>query len=76
MLADKRVYAIGFGAIIACLADNITLEVVEAIGKLKEDIDPGVCRVVFKDKGFASDAVKTNAVQILKRYDIDEVKSI
>ena len=76
VLSNKKVYSIGFGAIIACLSENITLEVVEAIGRLKEELDPGTCRVVFKDSGFISDAVKTNAIQILKRYEIHEVKSI
>ncbi len=76
VIEGKKVYSIGFGAIIACLADNITLEITEGIGALKEELEPGICRVVFKDKGFTSDSVKTNAIQILKRYDIHEVKSI
>ena len=28
------------------------------------------------DSGFATDSVKTNAIQILKRYNIEDVKSI
>ncbi len=28
------------------------------------------------DSGFATDSVKTNAIQILKRYNIENVKSI
>ena len=72
----KKVFDIGFGAIIACLDDNISLEVVEEIGKLKEELNPDTCRVVFMDNGFSSDSVKTNAVQILKRFNIEDVKSI
>lgn len=75
-IADKKVFDIGFGAIIACLDENITLEVVKGIGKLKEELSPDTCRVVFMDNGFASDSVKTNAVQILKRFNIKDVKSI
>lgn len=72
----KKVFDIGFGAIIACLDDNISLEVVEGIGKLKEELNPDTCRVVFMDNGFSSDSVKTNAIQILKRFNMDDVKSI
>lgn len=75
-IAGKRVFDIGFGAIIACLDDNISLDVVEGIGKLKEDLNPDTCRVVFMDNSFNSDSVKTNAVQMLKRYNIEDVKSI
>lgn len=76
VISGKKVYDIGFGAIIACLDDNITLDVVEGIGKLKEEVGPNTCRVVFMDNGFSTDSVKTNAVQILKRYNIEDVKSI
>ncbi|NFO48607.1 site-specific DNA-methyltransferase [Clostridium botulinum] len=73
---DKKVFDIGFGAIIACLDKDITLELVEGIGKLKEQLEPDTCRVVFMDNGFSSDSIKTNAVQILKRYNIEDVKCI
>ncbi|WP_394884694.1 site-specific DNA-methyltransferase [Clostridium butyricum] len=75
-IEGKKVFDIGFGAIIACLDKDLTLDVVEGIGKLKGKLDPDSCRVVFMDNGFASDSVKTNAVQILKRYSIDDVKCI
>lgn len=75
-IQGKKVFDIGFGAIIACLENNISLEVVEGIGKLKEELQPETCRVVFMDNGFSSDSVKTNAIQILKRYNIEDVKSI
>ncbi|MPQ43160.1 site-specific DNA-methyltransferase [Clostridium tarantellae] len=75
-IKGKKVFSIGFGAILVCLDKDITLEVVEAIGKLKDDLEPEFCRVVFMDNGFNSDSIKTNAVQILKRYGIEDVKSI
>lgn len=76
IVSGKKVFDIGFGAIIACLDKDITLEVVEGIGKLKEQLEPDTCRVVFMDNGFSGDSVKTNAVQILKRYNIEDVKCI
>ncbi len=75
-LSGKRVFNIGKGALIVCLAENIGIETVKGIGSLKEEIAPVVCRVVFRDNGFADDVVKTNALQELKRYGIEEVRSI
>jgi adenine-specific DNA-methyltransferase len=45
------------------------------IGKWKNELEPEICRVIFKDTGF-SDVEKTNAFQTLKRFGITEVKSI
>ena len=75
-VTGKTVYAIGFGALVVCLADDISLEVVEGIGHLKAELAPEVMRVVFKDSGFKDDVVKTNAIQILKQFGIDDVKSL
>lgn len=72
----KTVYDVGMGALMVCLDDAISVEVVEGIGKLKEELQPEVMRVVFKDAGFAGDVVKTNAVQVLKQFGIDDVRSI
>ncbi|MBZ6071035.1 site-specific DNA-methyltransferase [Aeromonas schubertii] len=72
----KQVFVIGDGVLIVCLADNITSEVVEGIAQLKQELDPEITHVVFKDAGFADSVVKTNAIQILKQAGIDDVKSI
>jgi len=75
-IAGKSVYIIGAGALIVCLAKEISLEVVEGIAALKDELRPEVMRVVFKDSGFADDVVKTNAVQILRQAEIEDVKSL
>ena len=75
-IAGKTIYIIGAGALIVCLAKKIRLEVVEGIAALKEEMKPEVIRVVFKDAGFADDVVKTNAVQILRQAEIEDVKSL
>jgi adenine-specific DNA-methyltransferase len=75
-IAGKTVYIIGAGALIVCLDKKISLEVVEGIAGLKEELKPEVMRVVFKDAGFANDVVKTNAVQILRQAEIEDVKSL
>ena len=69
------VFNVGLGALFICLADVITSKVAEGIGKWKEELNPEVCRVVFKDTGF-TDVEKTNSVQTLKRFGITEIKSI
>jgi adenine-specific DNA-methyltransferase len=74
-IAGKTVFSVGYGALFICLADNITNQVAEGIGEWKEQLQPEVCRVVFKDSGF-TDVEKTNSVQTLKRFGINEVKSI
>ena len=75
-IAGKKVFNIDMGELIVCLADAITLDVVEGIAKLKEELKPKNMRVVFKDSGFTDDVVKTNAVQILKQADILDVRSL
>ncbi|MBF9016732.1 MULTISPECIES: site-specific DNA-methyltransferase [unclassified Oceanispirochaeta] len=75
-LAGKKVFDIGMGALIICLSDSITLDVVEGIAKLKDQLNPEIMRVVFKDSGFKDDVVKTNAVQILKQAGIEDVRSL
>lgn len=78
LIEGKKVFNVGMGALFVCLDNNITLDVVEGIGKLKEKLEPEITRVVFKDNGFKDDSVKTNAVLILQRYGINEkeIKSI
>lgn len=71
-----KVFNIGMGALIVCLSDKISLEVAEGIAKLKEELNPEIMRVVFKDAGFADDVVKTNALQILKQAGIEDVRSL
>jgi len=75
-IADKTVFNVAYGSLIVCLADNINMEAIEGIATLVKELDSESTRVVFKDSGFANDAVKVNAMQILKQHGIDEVKSI
>jgi len=74
-IAGKTVFSVGYGALFICLADSINSKVALGIGEWKEELQPEVCRVVFKDSGF-TDVEKTNSVQTLKRYGITEIKSI
>jgi len=71
-----KVFCIGAGVLFVCLSDNITTQVAEEIGKWKEELQPATCRALFKDNGFADDIAKTNSIQILRQYGIEEANSI
>ncbi len=75
-IQGKNVYIIGAGALVVCMDDEVTLDAVEGIAKLKEELKPEIMRVVFKDAGFKDATVKTNTVQILKIAGIEDVKSL
>ncbi|MBD1388856.1 site-specific DNA-methyltransferase [Neiella sp. HB171785] len=75
-VAGKRVFSVGAGALMVCLDDDVNEYVIEGIAKLKQELDTENTQVVFKDQGFSNSVVKTNAIQILKQYGIDDVKSI
>ncbi len=75
-IMDKKVYIVG-GHLVICLDEQITLDVVEEIAKLNERFgSEEPIRVVFHDNGFADAEVKTNAIQILKQYGVEDVRSL
>jgi adenine-specific DNA-methyltransferase len=75
-ILNRQIYIIG-GALVVCLDENISLELVDYIGTLKAELNPETSmRVVFRDHSFIDDSVKTNTMQILKRYGITDVKSL
>ncbi len=75
-VAGAKVFNVGAGALLVCLADEITVAVAEGIAELKNKLNPEICRVVFKDNGFKDSAQKTNVMQKLKQHNIEEVRSI
>ncbi len=75
VIEGKKVFNVGFGALFICLGNELTSKVAEGIGQWKETLKPETCRVIFKDGGF-NDVEKTNSVQTLKRFGIQEIKSI
>ena len=86
VLVGKKVYEMGAGALIVCMADHIKPEVAETIAQLWKEVKPTAvdeaskaainCRVVFKDNGFDDNNDKTNVLQILKQHGIDNVVTI
>ena len=80
VINGKKVFSIGFGAMVVCLENGIDSEVIEKIAGLKKQFsdDYGLenMRVVFRDGSFENSVVKTNALAILKQHGIDEVVSV
>lgn len=74
-IKGKTAYSVGLGYMIVCLEDGLTLDVIEAIGNMKQS-GQEIARVVFRDSGFADDNVKTNAVQLLKKFGIEDFRTI
>jgi len=76
-IAGEKLFVLGRGYLVVCLSDNVTMDVINGIGDLKDKLAPeDGMRVVFKDDGFKDDVVKTNALQTLKRFGIDDIKSL
>ncbi len=71
---ENKIYSIGFGALIICLDNEITKDIVDSIIELSKDSE--ISRVVFKDIGFVSDADKTNIKETLRTHKIDEFITI
>ncbi len=72
VIADKKVYSIGFGMLMICLDDEITTDVAKGILEKVKELAPETTRVVFKDNGFKTDSNKTNIKEILKCGGIEE----
>ena len=70
-LAGKTVYSLVGGALLICLEQDLSLELIRAMA----DLQP--TRVVCLDDGFAgNDQLKTNAVQIFKTKGIVNFKTV
>lgn len=70
----KTIYNVAYGSVLVCLEDDIDLDIVQEMLKYQSEHMPP--KVVFKESGFISDAVKTNAIQTLKKHGITDVRSV
>lgn len=81
IIAGKAVHSIGGGALIVCLADGLTKDVIEPLSAgivaWRKELAPAVdTRVVFRDSGFTDDIAKTNMAAILNQNGISDVRSL
>ena len=68
---EVSVYSIAGGALMICLEDELTLELIRAIADLKPE------RVVLLDQGFAGkDQLKANAVQTFKTKGVASFRTV
>ena len=70
----KTIYNVAYGSVLVCLEDDIDLDIVQEMMKYQSEHMPP--KVIFKESGFISDAVKTNALQTLKKHGITDVRSV
>lgn len=68
----KKIYSIGFGALMMCLDDNITVSVAEGMVKMYKELAPETWKVVFKDNGFTDDCTKANVKLTLIQAGLEE----
>ena len=69
-------YAIGAGALILCLGKQITRRAAETILAWAGELGAVNPKVVFRDTGFTSSVEKTNAYELLRSGEIEDVKSV
>jgi adenine-specific DNA-methyltransferase len=80
-IADKTVYSIGAGTLIACLDEAIPTVTVEplalGIADWHKKLDPlGESTIVFRDSAFPNDVAKTNLTAILQQHGLENVRSL
>ena len=83
IIAGKKVYNLGAGALFVCLATKIVREEIEpladGIAAWRKELDPaGDTTVVFRDSAFDNDVAKTNLTSILQQngFDRDRIRSL
>lgn len=70
-LANKQVFSIERGAMLICLEDNLTSDVIKAMADMKPE------RVICLDAGFqGNDQLKTNAVQTMKARGVVKFQTV
>ena len=80
-IAGKRVNAVAGGALVTCLAesiegsevDEVALGIVSWRDEMSEAED---VTVVFRDSAFKDEVAKANMTEILKQYDVKDVRSL
>ena len=70
VIAEKKVFNVADGFLIACFDEKLTTETITAIAKQKPYY------FVMRDNGFADDSVATNFEQIFATYSPDTVKKV
>ena len=80
-IAGKRVNAVADGALVTCLAESIkgseVDDLVLGIAAWRDEMGAADdLTVVFRDSAFEDDVAKTNVVEVLRQYEIKDVRSL
>lgn len=80
-VAEKAVYSIGGGVLIACLVEKIDTSEVESLALgivawYKELAPAADAMCVFRDSAFTDDVAKTNLAAILNQHGLTNVRSL
>ena len=81
VIAGKRVNAVAGGALVACMAESIKKHEVDeltlGIVALRDEMeDTEDIMVFFRDNAFEDEVAKSNVTEILRQYDIKDVRSL
>lgn len=80
-IAGKTVHSIGAGVLMVCLAESITFDESDPLGRgivdWHKELAPATdSQCVFRDSAFADERAKSNLVAILEQNDLKKVRSI
>lgn len=80
-IATKTVHSVGSGVLLACLAENINEDEVEALALgisawRVEQNTAGDTTAVFRDSAFQNDVAKSNLAAILEQNGVKKVRSL
>ena len=80
-IAGKRVNAVAGGALVACMTESIKKQEVDeltlGIVALRDEMeDTEDIMVFFRDNAFEDEMAKSNVTEILRQYDIKDVRSL
>jgi adenine-specific DNA-methyltransferase len=81
LIADKMVFSIGGGVLMACLEREITINDAEPLAQglvawRDQQAPAGAVTCVFRDSAFQNDVAKANLAAILEQYGISKVRSL
>lgn len=71
-----KLYSIGYGMLMICMAENVTTDIAREIVKYKKENEIEEMRVVFKDSSFKDDSAKTSVKAALRDGGIAEFVTI
>ena len=80
-MAGKRVKTVGGGALVTCLAESIkgteVDELALGIASWRDEMEEAEdLTVVFRDSAFEDEVAKANMTEVLRQYDVKDVRSL